>query len=76
MVVIVHQHKGMNLKSKTIRQLGHQTQETASVGVIAKERASPMPSIQDMIPGPGHIDSQSSCHAGAFNRAQDEMSIV
>jgi len=51
-------------------------QETVSVGVLAKERASPMPSIHDMMPDSGHIDSQSSGHAGAFNRAQREMSII
>ena len=71
MVVIAHQHPGMNLPPRLLTSLAEAAHEEAAIDVIAKDWLAPIPTRQHVVEGTRKIRTEgcAASHQGSRNPA-------
>jgi len=61
-IMIVHEHEGMDFKTESLGQFGDATEESPTVFVTAENSFPAVTSVDHMVPASRHHDSQRSGH--------------
>ena len=68
-IVIPHQHIGMNPEPRPPAHLGQRIQKSGRIASVAKDRLSPIPTTHHMINGPRVVNAYAPWHSHTNGRA-------